>query len=676
MTIKKSTPVQNLKVFVCAMLFLAGPLHAQQQTENKPDWRQLHYLSEEEMLMPKHRNPDFTETDPPVGSVRMVGEFEHMQAVLIRYPFGIPYTVISEMADDLPVITLVSSNSQANQVLALYEQNNVNTDNCSFLVAATDSYWTRDYGPWFVFDGDNQPGIVDFPYDRPRPNDDNVPVKVAQSLGIPVYGMNLTHTGGNMMADGLGTAASTDLVLEENTDMTEQEVRDKMQSYLGISQYDITLDPLGDYIKHIDCWGKYLAPDKILIGRVPLNDDRYADYEAVANYFETTPSPYGYPYKVYRVFSPGTAPNTPYTNSIILNNKVLLPTTGSQWDDEAIAVYQEAMPGYDVVGMEWDSWFNTDALHCRAIGIADLDMLFVDHRPHYGLMDWQDSVGVSVKIVPYSGEELVSDSLLVNYQVNHEPYRQAKLYHTEGYNYQGFIKNYEGNDTLRYFISAVDAAGNRAKLPYMGNLDPFNFVMGDFVQNDLTITPDSLIFEYEITKQFTIRNFTENAAQITNISNFSWYAWLPTLPVLPYTIESGDSLVVDVDVNIITKQNPDFLWVYDSVQIVSNLGTDYVYLKINYDLIDKIAENENSIIKVSPNPFTDQIQFDLPSGTSGEFVFELFDPSGRKVDIFVSNVLSENKSTIYKPKQSLSRGFYTYRISLSDKVYQGKLLKK
>ena len=51
-----------------------------------------------------------------------------------------------------------------------------------------------------------------FPYNRPRPNDDNIPVVLAQQMDIPLYGMNLIHTGGNWMDDGMGIGASTDLV--------------------------------------------------------------------------------------------------------------------------------------------------------------------------------------------------------------------------------------------------------------------------------------------------------------------------------------------------------------------------------------------------------------------------------------------------------------------------------
>ena len=43
------------------------------------------------------------ETDPPPTPIRNIAEFERMQGVLIRYPFGISTSVIKEMAEDVIV---------------------------------------------------------------------------------------------------------------------------------------------------------------------------------------------------------------------------------------------------------------------------------------------------------------------------------------------------------------------------------------------------------------------------------------------------------------------------------------------------------------------------------------------------------------------------------------------
>ena len=51
--------------------------------------------------------------------------------------------------------------------------------------------------------------------------------------------------------------------------------------------------------------------------------------------------------------------------------------------------YEEAMPGYEIVGVMHNTWENTDALHCRAKGIADVGMLYVNHMPLLGQKDFQ-----------------------------------------------------------------------------------------------------------------------------------------------------------------------------------------------------------------------------------------------------------------------------------------------
>jgi len=92
-----------------------------------------------------------------------------MKGVLIRYPFGISYALIKEMSLDATVFTIVSGQSQENTVRNNYTQQGVNLDNCEFIHAPTNSYWTRDYGPWFIAAGNQKISIVDFPYNRPAP---------------------------------------------------------------------------------------------------------------------------------------------------------------------------------------------------------------------------------------------------------------------------------------------------------------------------------------------------------------------------------------------------------------------------------------------------------------------------------------------------------------------------
>ena len=262
-------------------------------------------------------------TAPP-EPIRQPAEFEPMEGVLIRYPFGISYQIIAEMSEDVEVVTIVASSSQQSYVISQYQNYEVNLNHCSFLIAPSDSHWTRDYGPWFVFNGNDELGVIDFTYNRPRPNDNNIPSAFASNQGLSYYLMPLTHTGGNYMTDGQGISVSTDLVWTENSGYTHEQINGIVEDYLGITTYHVVPDVNGEYIKHIDCWGKYLAPDVIMIREVPQSHSQYDEIEAAVDYFESQISCYGTPYEIARVYTPN---NQPYTNSLILNDKVLVPIT-------------------------------------------------------------------------------------------------------------------------------------------------------------------------------------------------------------------------------------------------------------------------------------------------------------------------------------------------------------
>ncbi|GAB1404244.1 hypothetical protein MASR1M74_14230 [Lentimicrobium sp.] len=118
----------------------------------------LYHLSPAEAKLRHLIGRNFVETDPPPGNVFSLGEFERNTGVLIAYPghFGIPTTLIREMARDAIVTTLVAGITQENAVRNIFTSAGVNLDNCQFIYAPTNSYWTRDYGPWYIACKDNQ----------------------------------------------------------------------------------------------------------------------------------------------------------------------------------------------------------------------------------------------------------------------------------------------------------------------------------------------------------------------------------------------------------------------------------------------------------------------------------------------------------------------------------------
>ena len=320
-------------------------------------------------------------TEPPIAPVRNIAEYEPMQGVLIRYPFGISTSLISAMAEDVKIYCLVSSSLQNS---AYNSMNNAGIDmnNVEFILGSTDSYWTRDYGPWWVVDGNGDIGVVDFTYNRPRPNDNQAPYKVSQHLDVPYFSADFISTGGNYMTDGFGISASSHIAYTENNECNTNDqssiplssclyVDNILEDYYGINTYHVIADPNNEYIDHIDCWGKFLSPNKVLIRQVSTSHSQYDMIEDVADYFSSIESSDGTPWEVFRVYTPN---DEPYTNSLILNNKIFVPVMGSSWDDEAMEVYEEAMPDYEILPFT-GSWQSTDALHCRVKGIPDLNYI-------------------------------------------------------------------------------------------------------------------------------------------------------------------------------------------------------------------------------------------------------------------------------------------------------------
>ncbi len=458
-----------------------------------------HMLDSSELLVPRIPSKAFTQTSPPTGTVKAIAEFEPAQSVIISYPgyFGIPYPLIALLSQNCNLITLVTSSSQQTTVANLYTTNGITTANCTYKICPLDSYWSRDYGPWFIMTNNNTIAVLDFPYNRTsRPNDDNVPVVMASYLTEPLYGMNVMTTGGNFMCDGMSAAAMTTLVTDDNPTLTVAQIDTAFKQYMGITHNLITDDPLGLYIKHIDCWGKFLDVDKILVASVPTSNAQYDQYEAMATYWQNTVSSYGNNFQVYRTYEPNAEP---YSNSLILNKHVYVPIMNDSYDAAALAVYQNAMPGYTIHGIigltGTDKWYDTDALHCRTHEVADTGYLYIKHYPLLGAKPVQLQYLISADIYALSGKAIVTDSVYVKYNINHGLWIKIAMTHGTGNTWTANIPQQPVGDTVCYYIHASDISPRNQTHPLIGAPDPHKFwIIGTTDIADNKTQPNALVF--------------------------------------------------------------------------------------------------------------------------------------------------------------------------------------
>lgn len=660
-------------------VFLSISLYSQNDI---PVWKKLRYLSEEEMYMEVRSGRDFVETDPPEGKIKNVAEYDPMQAVLVRYPFGVPNTFLKEIAKEDQLI-VICEDDEENEVLESFQNYGVNLENCSFINAPTNSWWVRDYGPWFVFDGNGKPGIVDFPYNRPRPRDNEIPATVAEQLDIDLYGMNILHTGGNYMTDGLGKSSSTDLILEENPAMTEEEVDTKLRDYLAIEDYYVLPDPLDDYIKHIDCWGKFLTPNKVIIGQVDESDYRYDDFEDVASFFENTTSSYGVPYEVFRVYTPGLNQTTPYTNSLIVNDRVFVPITGSQWDDEALASYEEALPGYEIIGIYHWGWYNTDALHCRSKGVADLGMLYIEHQPVLGELEYTPEIEFVAEITAFSAMPVYTDSVFLYYSINESAFTPMNLTLENDGSWHGTMDGLEELDQVSYYIEARDASGRSAMHPYIGEADPHEFVLNAFVP-ELFMDPDTLVFDNfdKLSNGLNALVFN-NSFGTTTISGID----LPesdefTIQLLegpdqfPFTIQGSNPLNLKIAFDDPLPTMGTLLT--DSVLVLTEQNAYPIYFTIDRTGVFTQELNNQPELQVYPNPANREVRFTARSAMGENCEMIIVNASGQKVVQQKIDLSSRSNSWSWDLRDDNGRkvapGLYFYQVKGGDRDFSGEIV--
>lgn len=347
---------------------------------------------------------------PPIGSVRAAAEWEEVEYLLLSWQSSfqnILRQIVAVGVNECKVIIATQSQSSVSSYLTSF---GIDLTNVTFLNVPSNSIWIRDYAANTIYSNDvGQRALTDWIYNRPRPSDNVMPSAHANYVGIPIYitdsGItDLVNTGGNYMSDGLGNAFASKLILEENavgnpygvSAKTEEQIDNIMFNYMGIDNY-IKMPTLPyDEIHHIDMHMKLLDEETLLVSKYPENVADGPQIEANINYvLNNFQSPFGTPYDIKWINVPpstsGSYPDTggsyrTFSNSVFVNKSILVPIYRPQVDAAALALYQELLPGYNVVGIDVDNSGENlisqlGALHCITHTIGVAEPLLIVHQP-------------------------------------------------------------------------------------------------------------------------------------------------------------------------------------------------------------------------------------------------------------------------------------------------------
>ena len=502
-----------LKNYLFLGLFIASCYQiadCQSIIQPKNSFNQNDPLQEEFALVEQEPNifKRATITTPPTESVRPMAEWEEIDAITItweRYAETLS-EIVRHAQHECKVYINCETAEKVKEDLALHEveynENVIFLENQLF-----NSVWIRDYGPNSAYLNDVDSLIfVDWVYNREeRAEDDILPENFAEQVNIPLFQTTegeffLTATGGNFMSDGIGNGFSSRLVVEENLDKSEVEIDDIMHDFLGIDNY-VKFDKLRyDGIHHIDMHMKMLDEERFIFGEYPEGRGDHDIIEANIEYLLATQlNAFGEPYEIIRIPMPPnfdfSHPGDPsgerhfktYTNALFINKTILVPIYQEIYDVEALEIWKETMPGYNIVGIDCNETIGAfGAVHCITKEIGSRDPLRIVFQKLKD-QDAPQSEGYTLqaKVQHRSG---VSNATLFYRLKGEQIYQrvQMDLVNPKDDIYEATIPNFLDKGAVEYYVQAVAINGKIMNRPQPAPEAYYSFE----INNQITSTTD------------------------------------------------------------------------------------------------------------------------------------------------------------------------------------------
>ena len=515
----------NLLILCTFMCCLANAQHEEEILPIGMTEAEKQLLQDGQYISPQ-LNSRGIETPPP-HPVRSMAEWEEMQAIVVTWRFfNDELTEIVRYAKEEVEVIIVARPQDVTSVQNILDAADITMDNITIIEQANNSVWVRDYGgnPVYANDVDSL-YLVDWIYNRPRPLDDVVPEVIGQYFDIPVYNtteapLDLVNTGGNYFSDGLGTAFSSDLVLDENASPSgfgdsfhsEEDIDSIMLQFMGIHNY-IKLEKLPyDGIHHLDMHMKLLDEKTLLVGEFPEGVSDGPQLEANLLYLqENYKTPYGTDYRIERIIQPpcnngqyppncsSNAEYRTYTNAMFVNKTILIPTYNEATDQEALDRWAELMPGYKIRGIDCTDIINSGgAIHCITKEVGVDDPLWISHGELEDLNatenDALDHYTVNAIIKHRSGINFANLWWSVD---TTSGYNLIPMNLTDADNgiWSANIPHQEPLTQVFYYITAEANAGKEGIRPLVAPEGYFEFEISDEINNTVNAPESGFFFD-------------------------------------------------------------------------------------------------------------------------------------------------------------------------------------
>jgi agmatine deiminase len=297
---------------------------------------------------------------------RMPAEWEPHAATWLSWPRpdGISFPdrydeilpTLGQMVRALAPHERVNINCRNEEVEAIARQTVGKTRNVRFHRIPSYEPWCRDHGPIFIKRG-RQLAIVDWGYNAwggkypPFDDDDAVPARIAELLGVPLFQPGIIMEGGALDVNGRGLLLTTEACLlnkNRNPHLSKRQIENSLKAYLGVTRIIWLGDGIvgDDTDGHVDDLTRFVKINTVVtVVEEDPRDENYAPLQDNLKRLRKTglkivelPMPG-------RVEYDGQRLPASYANFYIANNVVLLPTyRHKQNDQRAQEILQRLFP--------------------------------------------------------------------------------------------------------------------------------------------------------------------------------------------------------------------------------------------------------------------------------------------------------------------------------------------
>ncbi|MEP0713486.1 MAG: agmatine deiminase family protein [Algoriphagus sp.] len=297
-----------------------------------------------------------------------------------------PYSLfVKEVAKGQKVNINVADEAMKTFALAHLEKAGVDLSKVKFHFFPTNDAWCRDHGPAFLINpkADVKKVLVKWNYNAwgekypPHDLDNQIPIKIAEELGIPCFKPGMVMEGGSVEFNGKGTLLTSEACLlneNRNPHLKQAEIERYLQDFYGVNHILWVGDGIvgDDTDGHIDDITRFVNEDTVVtVVEENVADENHELLQENLKRLNKMKLENGKQLNVVELPMPGPVffddqrlPAS-YANFYIANESVIVPTFRDKNDHKALDILADCFPTRRIVGIDsTDIIWGLGSFHC------------------------------------------------------------------------------------------------------------------------------------------------------------------------------------------------------------------------------------------------------------------------------------------------------------------------